>query len=238
MKNTAIEVEPVNPEAALALGRSRMYRFLASCFLEKPTQEILDALKSGALLDEIGETFPSDGLRRFAQDPPSLEELIEESDALFRVPAGRYVTPYESVYRGQPRKDKKDRSGGCLMSEKTLEVIAWYKCTDHQIAEHCKELPDHVGCELDFLGRLCAEESEALETGDAELAAKWRNAQGGFLAEHLLAWFPKLAKQVHENDREGFYSGIVELAEHFLESEREDRVRFTEGEVTREEGVR
>jgi TorA maturation chaperone TorD len=237
MENATIEVEPANPEAALALGRSRFYRFLASCFLEKPARETFDALKSGTLLDELGEAFPVDGLRRFAEDPPTLEELTEESDALFRVPAGRYVTPYESVYQGQPRKDKKDRPGGCLMGEKTLEVIAWYKCTDHEIAGNCKELPDHVGCELDFLGRLCAEEGEALESGNAELAAKWRNAQGRFLEEHLLGWFPKLAKKVRENDRKGFYSGIVELAEHFLESEREERVRSSDGEEARSEGA-
>ncbi|MHC4780572.1 MAG: hypothetical protein ACYTFG_18535, partial [Planctomycetota bacterium] len=114
-ENSTIETENAPPGAAFALGRSRMYRFLASCFLDKPTEELVQGLLSTSLISELGEAYPTEALRRFSENAPSMDALIEESDALFRVPSGRYVTPYESVYLGTQRKDKKDRPGGCLM---------------------------------------------------------------------------------------------------------------------------
>jgi TorA maturation chaperone TorD len=108
------------------------------------------------------------------------------------------------------------------MGEKTMEVAAWYECTDQQFRGDFKDLPDHIGAEFDFLGRLCAEESGAVAAGDEALEQKWRNAQGRFLADHLLKWFDLFARRLRKNDCSGFYSAIVDIAEHFIESEKEE----------------
>ncbi|MHC5078259.1 MAG: TorD/DmsD family molecular chaperone [Planctomycetota bacterium] len=212
-------VRAPSPEAKTALARSQTYRFFAQVFLEKPTQTLLEAFRDGRFLSELGDVFGTEAGSPLTAGPGNLEDLQEEYDALFRVPAGRYVTPYESVYRGEARKDKKNRPGGCLMGEETLEVLAWFKCTGYFLQGSCKELPDHLGCEFEFVGRMCAEESDAHAEGKSDLAAKWRNAQRRFLENHLLRWFPEVAQKIRENDRLGFYALLTELASRFLEHE-------------------
>src|SRR5512139_118915 len=115
---------------------------------------------------------------------------------LIAVPAGRYVTPFEDVYRGA----SVDRRLGPLLGEHAVAVMRLYREAGGDVDQDCKELPTHVGVELAFMSFLCGREAaarsgercaDAVGQGAATAGAYYRGLQVRFLREHLAEWFPQ-----------------------------------------------
>ncbi|MDP2627379.1 MAG: hypothetical protein Q8Q58_10795, partial [Candidatus Rokubacteria bacterium] len=90
-------------ERAWATARGQLYRFLATVFLTPPGERLVAPLLDAEVLSELGGRFGEEAvaeLRSFRDGfLGDYEPLDQEYQGLFVVPLGRYVTPYEAVYR-------------------------------------------------------------------------------------------------------------------------------------------
>jgi len=178
-----------------AKARAQMYHFLAAVYLAPPTPALVEELRKLGLIDT-----------------DDLENVKREFNDLFVVPLGRYTTPYEAVYRDE-REIAGERVRGLLMGPSTVDVIGRYKAAGAEMDQMVKELPDHVGVELAFMGFLCERESDALKNGDESLVRELRTRQAEFLNDHLQPWVPLLAQRIREKARIEFYKGLASLTE-------------------------
>jgi len=205
--------------ATWAAARGNMYRFLAAAFLEPPGEPLVGPLLADGFLDELEQIFgaaPVADLRRFAAGfLGDYNALDREFQDLFMVPLGRYVTPYEAVYRDE-REVGDTRVGGLLMGPSTLAVKQLYRQVGAAISEDFKDLPDHVGLELACMEFLCAAEARAWDREDLEGARRVRGLQRRLLHEHLLQWVPALCARIRERAAGPFYRGIASLTAAYL----------------------
>ena len=210
--------------------REQLYHFLAAAYLRPLTPEALRHLTDPGVLQELATLFGEKAtvaLREFAtrgHGETREEGLQQEFMDLFAVPAGRYVTPFEDVYRGASAEQQL----GPLLGEHAVAVKRLYRAAGGEVEENCKELPTHVGVELAFMSFLCAREAAAQSgegdacAGEADAnapapCAYYRSLQLRFLREHLNVWFPQLSNAIQEKASSGLYRGLAELTEVVLE---------------------
>jgi len=74
------------------------------------------------------------------------------------------------------------------------------------------ERPDHVACELEFLGLLALKEAIALAGGDDERREVCRDAAARFLADHAGRWLPAFAGLVARRAPGSGYAAAAALA--------------------------
>lgn len=143
----------------------------------QPTPEVLDAF--------IG-AFPEYG--------PVDAEAVEQDYLRLLVGLGTPLAPpWESVWASDAR---------LLFQRQTLDVRYWYRSAGLQAAELHHEPDDHIGLELEFVGRL-------LERGDDDTAA-------AFVREHPLAWADRWLLAVEQNARTAFYPALAAEAVRLL----------------------
>jgi len=210
--------------------REQLYHFLAAAYLRPLTLEALRHLTDPGVLQELAALFGEEAivaLKEFStrgHGETREEGLQQEFMDLFAVPAGRYVTPFEDVYRGASA----ERQLGPLLGEHAVAVKRLYRAAGGEMEGNCKELPTHVGVELAFMSFLCAREAAAQsgegdasagagDASDPEPCAFYRLLQLRFLREHLNVWFPQLNIAIREKASSGLYRGLAELTEVVLE---------------------
>jgi TorA maturation chaperone TorD len=209
--------------ALLVEMRAQVYEVLATLYLQPPSRELVTALlglaESPALAD-LSCGGAADSLRRYALSyTGDLEALQQEFHDLFTVPLGRYVTPYESVYRDE-RMVGEERVRGLLMGPSTLAILHAYRQHGFALSPECSELPDHIGVELSFMSLLCQREREGRQAGDDAMVGRLLECQLRFLQDHLLRWVPHLRERVAANAPSEFYRGVAGLTEDFLSADR------------------
>ena len=214
-----------------AEARANMYRFLSAVYLSPIDEDLLRRLVDEDFLDQLsmlfGERVVVD-LRDFAatvdveEDLPSLRQEYMD---LFAVPTGRYVTPFEDVFRGRSAEGKEVR--GPLLGERAIAVTRAYRRAGAEMDGACMELPTHIGVELSFMNYLCEREAAVRrnqdsgavpERPDEESAesTRYRGLQSRFLQEHLNQWFPQLSSTIQASAGGPLYRGLAELTEEFL----------------------
>lgn len=214
-----------------AEARANMYRFLSAVFLSPIEEDSLQRLVDEEFLDELSTLFGEQAvaeLRDFAatvsvkEDLPSLKQEYMD---LFAVPTGRYVTPFEDVFRGRSAEGKEVR--GPLLGERAIAVIRAYRRAGAEMDGGCMELPTHVGVELSFMNYLCEQEAAACCSQDSDAVldrqneesanpARYRKLQSRFLQEHLNEWFPRLSSTIQVAADGPLYRGLAALTEEFL----------------------
>ena len=144
-------------EQQLVRARADMYRFLASVYLQPVTREFVEQVADEHVLEQMAELFggaAAGAPRIFAADVRSTHDLAHlkrEYMSLFAVPGGRFVAPFEDVYRGAEGPD----GNGPLLGEQAIAVIRMYRGAGAEMERACRELPTHVGVELSFMRFLC-----------------------------------------------------------------------------------
>jgi TorA maturation chaperone TorD len=208
--------------ATLAEGRAGVYRALATLYIEPPSAELVGGWLSLSNWPEMAELLDGPAvacLRRYASAyQGDIDSLRQEFHDLFLVPLGRYVTPYEAVYRDQ-RVVGDTRVGGLLMGPSTVAVMSEYRASGVQASPDCGELPDHVGIELSFMAVLCGRELEAWQGGDTTGARRFLEREQRFLEAHLLQWVPALSRRIADNASSDFYRGVALLTDGFLRTD-------------------
>lgn len=214
-----------------ATARRDFYGFLAAVHLRPPEADCLRQMVEPEFLATLSSLFGATAVAALSEFAAAgevdhdLASLEQEYMALFAVPTGRYVTPFEDVYRGITRDGKQER--GPLLGECAIAVRRIYRATGAQMDSACKELPTHIGVELSFMSFLCAREAEALREGQqidggdpnggqSTAAGCYRALQSAFLREHLNNWFPQLSSAIQGYAKSTFYKGLAVLTEEFL----------------------
>jgi TorA maturation chaperone TorD len=209
-----------------------MYRFLSAVYLHPPGKDLARRLADRKFLAELSHFLNREGLAElgeFAATPPPVRDrasLKQEYMDLFAVPTGRYVAPFEDLYRGQSAEG--ELVSGPLLGERAIAVRRMYREAGAEMERTCRELPTHIGVELSFMSFLCSREKAAITVtaGGVELPdranrdsrdyLKWRGLQVRFLHEHLNAWFPQLSRAIRTNTRSPFYRGLALVTGDFL----------------------
>lgn len=208
----------------LAEARGNIYGFLSRLLLEAPTESLVSPLCQPDVLAALGDMLGAAAPRHF-QDflqhyPENLKPLVQEYHDLFTVPLGRYVTPYEAVYRDERVVEGK-RMKGLLMGESSVAVQQSYREAEVRITEDFLELPDHAGLELSFMSYLCHKQAEALNRSDTQQSLILLHRQKTFLQKHLTPWIPSLCARICEQAQGPFYKGVAKLIEAFIALEAE-----------------
>jgi len=204
-------------------ARADLYHFLAAAYLGPLAPEAVGFITSKGVLQELYGVLgarAATALKALAAASRSAREpgeLRQEYMDLFAVPAGRYVTPFEDVYRGATV----ERKLGPLMGERAIAVRRRYREAGAAVDSDCRELPTHVGVELAFMSFLCAREAGA-QSGTGDPADRvhpsfYRGLQLRFLREHLSAWFPQLSRAIQDKASSELYRGLAQLTEVVLE---------------------
>jgi TorA maturation chaperone TorD len=133
---------------------------------------------------------------------------------LFKVPGASYVAPYESVFR-----DTRDVAGqqvkGLLMGQSTVDVQKWYRLAALEFSEECKDLPDHICLELDYLAHLCSKEAKFGAEGDAPRLTRAWEMERDFLAAHVVSWVSMLRDKIHGKSQNAYFRAVTDMAVDF-----------------------
>lgn len=214
-----------------AAARANMYRFLSAVYLFPVDECLLRQLIDHEFLDELSKLFDNEavaelkGFASGARVDEDLEPLKQEYMDLFAVPNGRYVAPFEDVYRGGEAENKEGK--GPLLGERAIAVTRAYRSAGAAMDRALKELPTHVGVELSFMSFLCDQEATATcrEGSDAALnreendppeSTRYRELQSRFLQNHLTQWFPRLSAKIQAYAGKPFYRGLAAITEEFV----------------------
>lgn len=204
-------------------ARADLYHFLAAAYLGPLAPAAVSFITSKGVLQELYGVLGSRAaaalklLAAASRSARGQGELRQEYMDLFAVPAGRYVTPFEEVYRGA----SVERSLGPLLGERTIAVRRLYRDAGAIVDSDCRELPTHIGVELAFMSFLCAREA-VVQSGTEDPSERvhpsfYRSLQLRFLREHLGAWFPQLSRAIQDKASSELYRGLAQLTEVVLE---------------------
>ena len=214
-----------------AQARAQMYHFLSAVYLRPLGQDAIRHLMDPGMLDQLASLFGGPAvaaLKAFtsnARVDQDLETLRQEYMALFAVPTGRYVTPFEDVYQGKTADGS--QISGPLLGDRAVAVKRMYRAAGAEMERACMELPTHIGVELSFMSFLCEREAAAMgdngrqalpedEMDDTTEFTRYREFQIRFLQEHLNAWFPQLGKSIQAKAKSPLYRGLAEITAAFL----------------------
>ncbi|MFQ5666108.1 MAG: molecular chaperone [Candidatus Binatia bacterium] len=171
---------------AQALARSCTYRFLSTLFVYPD-----DAAYAAVQGELTRATARSLALLRWEVSAfAALQEILRHTSreqleaahvAVFGHTAAGKVCPYEARYGSHHLFQETE----CL-----ADVAGFYRAFSLEPATTCRERPDHIAVELEFMHALGAKEAYALDEGWMERAEICREAQVQFLRDHLGRWAP------------------------------------------------
>ncbi len=222
-------------KAIIALARANIYNLLASAYAEPPSVRVVRAVADGTLLrafrdvglDNAAAELDTFIIGRDAEDV--LEEMEIEYTRLFAAPGTGYVPPYQSMYCDEPhdcdtalpndgkRLDKRQLWGDCAVAAERMYLEAGLSVTGH-----LRDVPDHIGLELQFMHHLCGREAEALNAGRSLAAEESVRLQMAFLETQLLPWIDRFCQAVGNAARHPFYRGMASLTSAFVISDVEE----------------
>ncbi|TWT41685.1 chaperone protein TorD [Phycisphaerae bacterium RAS1] len=214
-------LESEGPESAVNAARRSIYDFLAGCFTRPPTPQDVAAVRSGDFRGVCAGLHRDDVRRTQVAPRPASESLSEihlEFMNLLNVPGGKYLAPFESVYRDS-REIEGQAVRGLLMGQSAVDVQKWYRLAALDFESDCKELPDHIGLELAYVAHLCRKEQDFEATGDAPRLSRAREMQRDFLAAHVDSWLGALRDRLYDKSTSAHYRTIVDFALGFVRAD-------------------
>jgi TorA maturation chaperone TorD len=155
----------------------------------------------------------------------AVETIAVEYTALFVTSGEDAIPPYESFYGDTISIDTSTADSayfpqscpasgppgirGLISGPSRVTVEKVYRQAGYNVDPRSHHLPDHVACELEFMGRLYTE-------GKPEMAMD-------FLKNHLGRWVFLFLDKVKQQKRSVFYSTVALSLERFLRYEAADR---------------
>ena len=189
-------------------ARANIYRLLAGVFLQEPSREYLEALRSPEVmttLQAMGVEFSAD----FAAAP--LEQLQDalacEYAVLFVVAGG--CPPVESI-----------RLTGRYQQQPFFEVRDFYRKHGFAISRgRFAVFEDQMGLELTFLAELLDRAAHHLESWDVKSYTLLEKEIKRFWALHLGKWVRGYATLLERASEHSFYRQMARLLGNFAEWE-------------------
>lgn len=203
-----------NDLARTALERSKLYGLLANLFRKEPGPELLNQLRSPGFQDLFSETGIDLGDDFFNQPLGEVcDRLKVEYTFLFLGP-GKHIAPHESV--------QLKRGSGILWGAETAIVKQFMAAAGFELDEAVKEIPDHIGVELEFLCHLSRKEAEAWEADDYEAAAAALGWQHRFVSNNIGKWVGRFCREVEAAAETPFYAQFAKLMRSFIAGEKSE----------------
>lgn len=207
---TAVVLASPAETAADRRARAAVYRLLSGVFVEEPTGEFIEALRTPAALAELAEAglrFDDDFLA--APIDSLLEALAIEYTAQFACSGG--FPPVESVrltgrYKQQPNFDTMQayKRLGFVLRPGRFEVFA-----------------DQLGVELMFIAELLERGATALEQGDAVTHRRLEKEIKRFWTQHLGRWVRGYSRLIERTAEHSFYREMARFLGGFAAEEIE-----------------
>lgn len=191
--------------------------------LHQPAELVQEEAKRAALYTILSEAFSSPvGRRPFAEELSELAEDLPDAIApparklakaglasgdagsetisrdyarMFLAPSEALIPPYASIYLDPE---------GRIMGEVSREVAGYYAEMGLAPEGECREAPDHVAVEWEFMRVLTC---RYCETGDRT----WLNQRENFRENHLLRWMHLFAEDMSSHAETSFYQTLAEL---------------------------
>ncbi len=192
-------------------ARTALYRSLSNGYNE-PTEEftktiidgslcsqltgILNDFKSNKRMEEGKDAICSMKDRKFASTFDGLKKEYCRNIYDTNLP---FVSPYESIYRGERQ----------VMGMRSSEVNECYKKAG--LGVDGVEMPDHISHECEFVSVLSERTAKFLEEGNIEESKKYETLCDEFLRDHLLQWGAKFCEDLLELSKSDFYKGMALL---------------------------
>ena len=191
------------------IARQQVYQCLAGCFQipDKNLALVVDQLSDNL---ETLESRATDPVEQMQAEPALLSDthlLKTEFSRLFIGPYTLPAPPYGSVYIEKMRK---------TMGDSTMDVLKRYRKAGVDLADDFKEVPDHVGAELEFMFLMIYKEIEGIRSDDQKMVHQMLVHQISFLQDHLNEWIPEFAGLVTAHASEPFYRLLAEAARIFM----------------------
>jgi TorA maturation chaperone TorD len=192
-----------SPSASL-MERLREQRAL---LLEEPFSSVaptaaseLEHLLAGA----GGEADVAEHDRNDGADGSFLADIRQDYTYLFYLVSISHTSPYESVYRTETRE---------MFGPTTLKVREQYREQGFTVSAEGSLPDDHIGLELDFLGRLFARLAQEMKADDHAAADKTTETIRRFLSEHLLVFAPAYLRNFQARAQTPWYRAIGALTQ-------------------------
>jgi putative dimethyl sulfoxide reductase chaperone len=200
-------------------ARSLIYNMLAMCYVY-PDEKVYASIAEGEWIREVREALSLLDVKYFDEYLRAIEQAIAgakegEQLAMIREYARLFVNafphvivpPCGSFYLG---KDS-------LVSAKAIsEVLRFYHEAGFTLKDDLRDLPDHIAHELEFMGLLAGEESQAMGNEKIEL----EEIQMNFLSRFILPWVLTFCEEVVEHSRYPFYHHLGNLTKEFVNFEK------------------
>lgn len=189
-------------------ARANIYRLLAGVFLEEPTAEYLNAIRSPAVMEslrDMGVAFAED----FTDTP--LEQLQDtlacEYAVLFVVAGG--CPAVESV-----------RLTGRFQQQPYFEAREFYQKAGFQVSgSRFAVFDDQLGVELTFLAELLGREADALALDDQDAYDRVQREIKRFWVKHPGKWVRGYASLLVRASEHSFFREMAKLLANFADWE-------------------
>ena len=202
-----------------SMARSTLYNTFSLCFTY-PDENVCSWILEGAWLEEMKESLKLLGEESFESYLSPLEEILRGEKERLSLELKREYTrlfinafphvvapPYGSIYLEKE---------GQVFGKTTSEVLQFYHQISLDIKEEIKDLPDHIAHELEFMGILAKQESQA--TGSEKI--RLEETQMDFFSRFLLPWVPIFCQKIETNSYSPFYRHLGQLTREFIHLEK------------------
>ena len=194
--------------------KEAFFSWFASLYLHAPTARLLEPFKNPQTLSVLTHVFQDEPYHAAIKeltayiDKASVEDLRDEFNSLFVVPSKRsYVPAYESSFR-----ERQGDEMGNLWGKTTGDVAKLYREAGYEASKLqgvCA--PDHVGIELAFIAKLCADTMQCLKNNDQEKADSIGLLRKTFLEQHLSKWIEDFSNALNASPASIFYKHLSGL---------------------------
>lgn len=196
----------------LAAARVFAYSLLKRVFLEQPNAEFLKLLVEEELLDNFpgleddaeireGLKVTKSYLARDGSYEGKARVAAVDYTSMFMAPMKKRIVakPYESIYTSAMKQ---------VWQEETMVVRRIYLKHGLLPKDVMREPEDHIGYELDFMGRLSERIFRAAKRKKFDKAKEVIEAQREFLEDHLLKWVPEFSRRVRQHASTDYFRGL------------------------------
>ena len=191
-------------------ARAAVYRLLSGVFVEEPSREFLDALRTPAALAELAAA----GLRFDA------DFLTAPLDALPETLAIEYTTQFAGSGGFPPVESV--RLTGRYKQEPNFATMQTYKRLGFVLSPGRFEVfADQLGIELMFVAELLERGASALEQGDAATQRRLEKEIKRFWTQHLGRWVRGYCRLIERSTEHSFYREMARFLGGFATEEIE-----------------
>ena len=194
--------------AADCRSRAGLYRLLSGVFVEEPTVELIEALRTPVVLAELADA----GLRFDA------DFLTTPQDALLEALAIEYTTQFAASGGFPPVESV--RLTGRYKQQPNFDTMQTYKRLDFVLSPGRFEVfADQLGIELMFVAELLERGANALEQGDAGMHRRLEKEIKRFWTQHLGRWVRGYSRLIERTAEHSFYREMARFLGGFAAEE-------------------